>query len=428
MSHGVNEIQSMGARWTLLLNFIVHLVMSPLSPYPALLALIVALAVASLLVNRTGAPPTSGRFVSLDGLRGYLAFFVFVFHSTMWYFFLRTGEMTVPPSHLYAHFGQDSVLLFFMITGFLFWSKLIDAKRYPIDWTKLYISRGMRLIPLYLFAFSLMIAMVAVLSHFSLRESPPALLKHSLAWLTFSVFGQPDINQSMTSRQMLGDNWTLPYEWFFYFSLPAFGLLFRFVPSIWYLALSTVTVVLFALWISNTHMLYGFGGGIVAAFAARSETFRLWASGTTAAVIALAAVVAGVWFFPSGYSRVVLLLLTLAFTIIACGNSLFGILTSAISRTLGEMGYSIYLLHGALLFITFRVILGYARAAALSSTEHWLIVFAVAAVLILVCSATYRLIEAPAMHSTPRVHAWVKAKLQAAAKYRAGSALALRKH
>ena len=349
--------------------------MSPVSPFAALLTLLVALGVTSLMVKRIGAPPLIGRFVSLDGLRGYLAFFVFIFHSSMWYSFLRSGVFAVPDSHLFAHFGQDSVLVFFMITGFLFWSKLIDAKRYPIDWTKLYISRGMRLVPLYLFAFVMTIVMVAVLSDFTRHESRLALLNHSLAWLTFSFAGQPDINQSTTAKEMLGDNWTLPYEWFFYFSLPACALLFRFKPSNWYVALSAVSIVGFAVWITNTHMLFGFAGGIIAAFAVRVESLRRKAVGRPAALVALAAVVAGVWFFPSGYSRVVFVLLTIAFTIVACGNSLFGLLTNAISRTMGEMGYSIYLLHGAVLFITFRVIIGYQRAAAMTPTQHWLIVF-----------------------------------------------------
>jgi peptidoglycan/LPS O-acetylase OafA/YrhL len=384
--------------------------MSPVSPYAALIALLIALGVASLLVRRAGAPPATGRFVSLDGLRGYLAFFVFIFHSAMWYIFLQTGEATVPASHLYAHFGQDSVLVFFMITGFLFWSKLIDAKRYPIDWTKLYISRVMRLVPLYVCAFALMIIVVAALSHFQLNEPPLALLQHSLTWLTFSVFGQPDINGISTSRMMLGDNWTLPYEWFFYFSLPAFGVLFRFVPSIWYAVLGAIALVLFGVWATNTHMLLGFVSGIIAAFAVRHEQLRLRAQGSLGALAVLVALIGSVCFFASGYSRVVWVLLTISFTIIACGNSLFGVLTSAVSRTLGEMGYSIYLLHGALLYITFRVVIGFSRAASLSPTRYWLVIFAITGPLILVCALTFYFIEKPGMESAPRVYAWVKAR------------------
>jgi peptidoglycan/LPS O-acetylase OafA/YrhL len=394
--------------------------MSPVSPYAPVLVIVIALGVALLLASRVGVPAASGRFVALDGLRGYLALFVFIFHAAIWYGFLKTKELTVPASHLYAHFGQDSVLLFFMITGFLFWSKLIDAKSRPIDWTKLYVSRAMRLVPLYLFAFLTMIATVAALTHFRLHESRPALLRHTFDWLTFSVFGQPEINSDETSKLMLGDNWTLPYEWFFYFSLPAGALLFRFVPSIWYAALSVVAVFLFGEWATNTHMLLGFVSGIFAAYAVRSHRLQLHASGRAASLVALIAVIAAVHFYPSGYSRIVLVLLTVAFTIVASGNSLFGILTSRVSRTLGEMGYSIYLLHGGLLFITFRVAIGYTRAAALSPTQYWLIIAAVTSVLVLLCSMTFRFIEKPGMDAAPAMHAWIKARVNALSALHAG--------
>ncbi len=396
--------------------------MSPVSPYAPILVIVIALGVALLLESRAGAPASAGRYVALDGLRGYLALFVFIFHAAIWYGFLQTSKLDVPPSHLYAHFGQDSVLLFFMITGFLFWSKLIDSRKRPIDWTKLYVSRAMRLVPLYLFAFLVMLSTVAALTHFRLNESRLTLLRHTFDWLTFSVLGQPQINQDEASKLMLGDNWTLPYEWFFYFSLPAFALFYRFVPSLWYAGLSIVSVILFAEWATNTHMILGFVSGIFAAYAVRSTRLQFHASGWAASLVALGAVIGAVYFYPSGYSRIVLVLLTVAFTIIASGNSLFGVLTSGVSRTLGEMGYSIYLLHGGLLFLTFRVAIGYSRAAALSPTQYWLVIAALTSVLVLVCSMTFRFIEKPGMDAAPAMHAWIKSRVSAAPALTAGGA------
>ncbi len=387
--------------------------MNPVSPYAALLALLVALCVTALLVKRVGVPPVSGRFAPLDGLRGYMALCVFIFHSAMWYSIVRTGQIEVPHSHLFAHFGQDSVLMFFMITGFLFWTKLINSKAQPIDWTRLYVSRVMRLVPLYLFAFCLMMLVVSALSGFHLHERPLALLQHSLVWLTFSFGGQPDLNGDSAARMMLGDNWSLPYEWFFYFSLPAGALLLRSKVS-WVYALSgIVALAVFGEWATNTHMMLGFVGGITAAFAVRVDRLRRWATGRIGSAVVVAAVVVAVSVFSSGYSRAVFVLLTLAFTIIACGNSLFGVLTNAVSRTLGEISYSIYLLHSSLLFLTFKVVLGYSRAARLSPAEHWLIVFAVTALLMLLCAFTFRLIEKPAMDAAPRAHAWLMSRVLA---------------
>jgi peptidoglycan/LPS O-acetylase OafA/YrhL len=85
------------------------------------------------------------------------------------------------------------------------------------------------------------------------------------------------------------------------------------------------------------------------------------------------------------------------------------------------MGYSIYLLHGGLLFVTFRIAIGYSRAAALSPTQYWLIIAAVTSVLVLLCSMTFRFIEKPGMDAAPAMHAWIKARVSASSAPQAGS-------
>ncbi|MFC6337438.1 acyltransferase family protein [Pseudomonas karstica] len=80
----------------------------------------VALLSTHLIVNKLITPSSQGRFVTIDGLRGYLAFFVFLHHSCIWYYYLQSGVWALPPSRLFVHFGQMGVALFFMITGFLF--------------------------------------------------------------------------------------------------------------------------------------------------------------------------------------------------------------------------------------------------------------------------------------------------------------------
>ena len=97
--------------------------MDPVNPLAALACLFAALATSFLLLKRFGFPRQSARFASIDGLRGYLAFFVFLHHACIWYFYLQTGEWGRPPSNLYSHLGRSSVVLFFMITGFLFFTK-----------------------------------------------------------------------------------------------------------------------------------------------------------------------------------------------------------------------------------------------------------------------------------------------------------------
>jgi peptidoglycan/LPS O-acetylase OafA/YrhL len=67
-------------------------------------------------------------YKTLDGLRGLLAISVFFVHAACHYAWLTTGEWTARPK-FYNFLGQASVWCFFMITGFLFWSKVLRSNR-----------------------------------------------------------------------------------------------------------------------------------------------------------------------------------------------------------------------------------------------------------------------------------------------------------
>ena len=126
--------------------------MDAVSSWPVIPALLAALVTVFLIGRVFGAAPEARRFASIDGLRGYLAVFVFLSHACIWYFHVRSQHWSLPPSHLYTHFGQSSVSLFFMITGLLFYTKLLDSRTKGLDFGRLFVSRVMRLVPLYVFA------------------------------------------------------------------------------------------------------------------------------------------------------------------------------------------------------------------------------------------------------------------------------------
>ncbi len=394
--------------------------MDPISSLPAIGALLVAIITSLFLVKQFGAPPDQGRFASIDGLRGYLAFFVFLHHSCIWYFYLRTGEWKVPPSNLYTHFGQSSVALFFMITGFLFFSKLINGRGRHIDWGRLFLSRLLRLFPLYLFVMFLLLLVVAYLSNGKLNEPIPKLIKEMIRWLGFTILGNPSINGvEATSSIVARVTWSLPYEWFFYFSLPILALTVRVIPPIPYIVLGISSIIGLTIWQPLSHHLLSFLGGIVASFLVRYDSFRSFAGRRGTSFIIIGCVGIAVAGFPSAYGVAPLVLLSVAFALIASGNSLFGVLVSPVSRTLGEMAYSIYLLHGVTLFVTFNFIVGVTESSRLSSMMHWLLVIGVTPGLMLGCFLTFRFIERPAMHSTPMVMSWLRSRLAFFTKGRA---------
>lgn len=381
--------------------------MDPVSGLPAIAAFAVAVATAFILAKRFGEPPAQGRFASIDGLRGFLAFFVFLHHSCIWYFYLRTGKWEVPPSNLYTHFGQSSVALFFMITGFLFFSKIIEGKTKKIDWERLYISRLLRLVPLYFFVIFLMFTLVFILSNGVINEPISKLLLGMLRWLGFTVLGSPNLNGiESTFVIVAGVTWSLPFEWLFYFLLPLLALTVGVKPPAIYIGLGVICFV-FAARYPSIHYL-SFMGGIAAAFLVRLDFIRRLAVVNVSSFIAIACLITAVVAFPSGYGVVPISLLTIFFVLIASGNSLFGFLLSPAARTLGEFAYGIYLIHGLILFIIFNFVLGLPQSRTLSVIQHWTIVVAITPILIFVCFLTYTFIEKPAMQKTNITTTWFR--------------------
>ena len=378
--------------------------MSVLSPIPALLAVAVALLTCSLIALRSDPPTTTGRFAAVDGLRGYLAFCVFLHHSAIWYFYLKSGTWDVPPSNLYTHFGQSGVALFFMITGFLFFSKIISGRVSGVDWLRLYVSRVLRLVPLYLVSMACLFVVVAILSGFTFHESVREVYHDVSRWLLFTMNGTPDINGvEGTSIIVAGVTWSLPYEWRFYFMLPAFAWILRVKVGKPYLIIGVVTLLALLLKIKNIYAWLSFVGGMVAAFAVRSERLVQLLRRHEISAMAIALLACTVAFYPSAKAAVPLLALSFFFAVVASGNSFFGLFTNRASRILGEMAYGVYLLHGLFLFVLFRFVMGYEQARALSPFMHWVVVVCLVPFLVLACFATYKVIEKPALDRTKEV-------------------------
>ena len=193
------------------------------------------------------------RFESIEGLRGYLAFFVFLHHACIYYYYLRSGIWELPPQNLYIHLGQTSVSLFFMITAFLFFNKLIESRRHKINWFSYFLSRILRLYPLYLLALVTMLIIVYAMSDFKRMDKFLDLFLEIKDWIFFGVINTPQINGYEKTGDIISVLWSIRYEWMFYFSLPILGLLFfRQRPNIILVALCVVCLLLyFYFWRNN---------------------------------------------------------------------------------------------------------------------------------------------------------------------------------
>jgi peptidoglycan/LPS O-acetylase OafA/YrhL len=158
----------------------------------------------------------------LDGLRGILAPAVLFHHAYITYVFLKTGIWKLPESNFYFQLGPSAVTMFFFISAYLFWSKMLKNPE-NLRPSRLWPNRMRRILPAYWTAVALFFLLVAVMSGFHLR-APAAKLALSVASWIFAGFpglNSPDLNGSEQVRVIGGIFWTLRVEWLFYFLLPA---------------------------------------------------------------------------------------------------------------------------------------------------------------------------------------------------------------
>lgn len=371
------------------------------------------LTIAALIrLGALDAPAKPGRYASIDGLRGHLALAVFLHHGVIWHAYVRTGRWEAPSSMLFNQLGQASVTLFFMITAFLFVGKLLAARNEPIDWARLYVSRVLRLTPLYLLAVLIVLVMCAAQSNWTLRTSLPELSLALLHWLFFTIGGAVDINAVKNTAQMVsGVTWSLPLEWMFYFLLPCLALLLRRHVTWWMAAITFVAA--WGIWAlhKDPWMLRAFAAGGLAAWLSQRLVFVRLANRPMGSICAASAI--GVALLTSHQVREwrPMLALLIAFTLIAAGNTLFGALVSRASRALGELAYGVYLLHGLLLYGTLQFVIGPDTATRFTATQHWAWLMSLTPVLIVLAWLAFQFIEQPCMAMTNGITAKVKARL-----------------
>ena len=365
-----------------------------MSAFSLLALLALALTTVWLLDRFFPLPLSHGpRVSSIDGLRGYLAFGVFLHHSGLWFLYLQNGQWSWPAPGWAQQLGEMSVALFFMITGFLFTAKLRKDQGSGTDWVRLYTSRLLRIVPLWLFVKVLVVLMALVIKRWCLDSGNPQHLPATAS----------------TGLMTAGVTWTLYYEWLFYGALPWVALLLRQRPALSWLMASAVFMGL--LGAQRWYAIYScmFAGGMLAAGLVTQPQLRRFASsrwGSLCAAVLLGTVAGG---FDSAYQPLPVLLLTLAFVLIAAGADGFGILQTRLSRVFGEITFSIYLLHGVLLFVVFRFVLGLHASVALDSGAYALAIAAITPVLMVLSYLGFRYLESPAMRRTQATAARLRA-------------------
>jgi peptidoglycan/LPS O-acetylase OafA/YrhL len=354
----------------------------------------------------------SGYRPQFEGMRGILALSVFFHHAVVWWFVLKDGRWLLPPSNFYAQMAVVPVTLFFFLTGFLFWSKLLVKPEQ--EWKSFLRARIRRLAPAYLGAMVLFLISVIALSHGIRHESWPRLLLNTARWTPFAFGGEPDINQLPHTVYLMTVVWSLRWEWLFYIAVPLLGW---FAAKNWrclwliagVLALHAGSELLAngshrihgaftAAWFLR-HCAYNFSIGIIAAClvarfdwgkAARSWIASLVALGTLAIVVVALPVT-------YGYGALESIILGLPFLIFAYGNDVFGLLRMNALIFLGQISYSVYMLHCLVLG---TVMIGLRAYVPLSPLAYWGVIAMIGTAVLVVATLTHRWLEAPFMQGS----------------------------
>jgi len=335
----------------------------------------------------------AGKYASIDGLRGFAATFVFFHHAHIWLIYRQGGVWEEPASRSFALLGKAGVWVFFMITSFLFVGRLLDARaKGGFDWLRFFVSRFLRIAPLYYFVLAVMVLLVAVYVRPRGGMDTASDMLAYAKWIAFGVTGRPDFAEVDVLPLTAGVTWTLAYEWTFYLALPlcAFALSVR-VNKALLAASAAVTLVL--LYYNHSFGSFGafFLGGLVA-WLVRAGTLRGFATTRMASALCVGLIVLLVA-LPKGRPLLDLGLLFVFFWLVAQGCTVFGCFALRSVRYLGQISYSIYLTHGLLLYLFMSM----RNGSAPTLHGHWLAACGLGVALVVSASVTYRLFERPFM-------------------------------
>ena len=332
----------------------------------------------------------SERFEALDGLRGFLAMGVLFQHAVQNYEFFQTGVWVITDARFYRFLGGEAVILFFITTSFLYWGKLL-ANSPGAEMFRLYKSRLLRLAPLYLFA-GFIVGLVALFNTGFKVSSIGALFRDIFYWLTLGLKTIVSFNGYYIIPINAGIHWTLRYEWAFYLILPLIALLYKNKLG----KVVSVGVLIVFLLLPDRGYWAIFLFGILAAYIVHYHpTVALFKKYPWSGVLPLLGLITVYLIQYKPYSYPQYAISMLVFLCFVYGNNLFGLLKIPAAKFLSTISYSIYLLHGIILYFVLHGVNRLYPITSLSPWAYWLVVFLAAILLIIISAITYRFIEHP---------------------------------
>jgi peptidoglycan/LPS O-acetylase OafA/YrhL len=246
----------------------------------------------------------------------------------------------------------------------------------------------------------LIVTIIIFSSNFKLEVSLREVIKGYTQWLTFRQPGGIVNNFLDTKLVIAGVDWTLQYEWLFYILLPIIAIAIVRLGRVGGLFLFVVCVYLFNKPMQidsiDTSLLIFFAVGGLSAYLNRH--YKIPNSIIKSKLVSSFAVLAIAFaiFRPITFDSVHVILISLFFILIVLGNDFFGVFSLKSSILLGEISYSIYLLHGIVLYLAFSVF-KIAVLKNLSLQEYLIFMPVICVTVILISALTFISIEKPSI-------------------------------
>lgn len=330
-----------------------------------------------------------------------------------------TGQWSPGNDPVFQHAAIYAVTLFFFITGFIFWTRLQKDPRPQIG--RHLISRIRRLVPAYWAGLGVILIYSFARTDWNGWDYGLPIVKNTLSWLLFTLPGlENGFYGPNIGRIYLSTIWTLKLEWVFYLIIPFCGW---FVRRLWRTVLFIGIFVVLHLWskpgsaeIAITEegfrqiaavpaaFAFLFSGGIVAAALCpliRSRFDRVDFKGPVFSLVGIGTVL--VLFFAASprYGFAESTWLIGPFLLIALGNDWFGLLVSKPMLFLGKISYSIYLIHGLWLYLSFYFVVSFYSIESMPLAFFYLLIAGLGGILIAIAALWYRCFEAPFMKAAP---------------------------
>jgi peptidoglycan/LPS O-acetylase OafA/YrhL len=354
--------------------------------------------IAAAMLLRLGFAPaqtphggSQNRLGAIDPLRGLLALGVVVHHTLASAAFFEIGVWGNGVNVFMNNLGRVGVGMFFMITGYLFTVKAAESS---IDWKRFARHRFFRLFPLYFVVVVLVHLFAFSLTGWQLNTTALEALMNSVDWLAFAIRHRPDINgYAQTPWIIAGVNWTLKYEVFFYaIATPLLYAGFQLIGrrAMAFLVVATCTALYLAnhLHVPNAHHVLNLYLGALCAFVLpllkpNLLSLKLLATAALGALF--------VWESPEVVFLASVAMFLFMANLVQPAHVARGPWMAPF-QWLGEISYSIYLIHGMVLF------LGYLSfGVGMSMWAFWGFAMAMVAVVVLISSVTFRCVEKPLM-------------------------------